>query len=577
VARPLLERAWVGARIKRLLYQRDTMAAQDGDLREALRHQIIDLSTKHRVLCDFTALLVLETEADYARFHIDRRALSDILTVGATGIEVLNRRAGSSDQMVLQPVRPPMNPGREEDDRNVEDAKDEVSRPSDRAKNKRAAVEREAGGASVQTSSPARAPAKSMEQKAEERPSAPATEENEKSSMARGGQARPMSGAAPGAAAQPEPAMAPPPAPRPAREAPRMRPPVNSDEEASRDGRSDRMMARRAPVLVARPEVPREEAPERFVNPYEGKLHEVMELLKHQRANEALRTAQKWREGDAGDVLALIALGEVYEAMGEWRQAARAYGSILDLFPGRADLRRFAGSRLERVALKWQPSLELAADTFGKARASRADHPNSHRFLAYAQLRLGRFSEAFETIVGATTQQYPRDRFRGVENILADDVGLIAAAWIAKEPSKKPELLRRLSSMGVELPTQASLRFVLSWETDANDVDFHIHDAQGGHAWYSQRQLPSGGELYADVTTGYGPECFAIPLESKRRVYPYRLRAHYYSRGPMGYGMGKLQIVEHDGNGGLKFVDRPFVIMVDGAFVDLGVVSGPLR
>jgi hypothetical protein len=41
----------------------------------------------------------------------------------------------------------------------------------------------------------------------------------------------------------------------------------------------------------------------------------------------------------------------------------------------------------------------------------------------------------------------------------------------------------------------------------------------------------------------------------------------------MGYGMGKLEILEHDGKGGLKFTERPFVIMVDRAFVDLGTVS----
>src|SRR5262249_33390763 len=74
--RPLLERAWVNARIQRLMQQRETVAAKDPDLRDALVHQIVDLSTKHRVLCDFTGLLVLETEQDYARFHIDRRALA---------------------------------------------------------------------------------------------------------------------------------------------------------------------------------------------------------------------------------------------------------------------------------------------------------------------------------------------------------------------------------------------------------------------------------------------------------------------------------------------------------------------
>ena len=38
----------------------------------------------------------------------------------------------------------------------------------------------------------------------------------------------------------------------------------------------------------------------------------------------------------------------------------------------------------------------------------------------------------------------------------------------------------------------------------------------------------------------------------------------------MGYGMGKLEIIEHDGKGGLTFEERPFVVMRDRAFVDLG-------
>jgi uncharacterized protein YfaP (DUF2135 family) len=30
---------------------------------------------------------------------------------------------------------------------------------------------------------------------------------------------------------------------------------------------------------------------------------------------------------------------------------------------------------------------------------------------------------------------------------------------------------------------QASLLFVLVWETDANDVDIHIYDAKNNHAY----------------------------------------------------------------------------------------------
>jgi hypothetical protein len=38
----------------------------------------------------------------------------------------------------------------------------------------------------------------------------------------------------------------------------------------------------------------------------------------------------------------------------------------------------------------------------------------------------------------------------------------------------------------------------------------------------------------------------------------------------MGYGMGLLEIQKFDGQGGLSFEDRPYVIMNDHAFVDLG-------
>jgi uncharacterized protein YfaP (DUF2135 family) len=134
-------------------------------------------------------------------------------------------------------------------------------------------------------------------------------------------------------------------------------------------------------------------------------------------------------------------------------------------------------------------------------------------------------------------------------------------------------VLRHLAEVGATLETGPSLRFVLTWETDANDVDFHIKDARGGHAYYGAQELPSGGTLYADVTTGYGPECFAVPSPSKDRTPSYRLKVQYYAQGPMGYGMGMVQIVRHDGRGGLVFEERPFVIMNGGSETDLGAVS----
>jgi len=191
-------------------------------------------------------------------------------------------------------------------------------------------------------------------------------------------------------------------------------------------------------------------------------------------------------------------------------------------------------------------------------------------------VRQNRLAEAFDVIAEGEHRHYPSGRFAGVEQILREDLGLIAAAWLHQEPNRRDEVLKRLERAGVPLDTRRSLRFVLNWETDANDVDFHIYDNKQHHAYYRDKQLATGGGLYADVTTGYGPECFTIRGPAAGRGAPYHLQAHYYSRGPMGYGMGKLQIIDHDGHGNLRFDERPFVIMQDGAFVDLGQVGATL-
>ena len=119
-----------------------------------------------------------------------------------------------------------------------------------------------------------------------------------------------------------------------------------------------------------------------------------------------------------------------------------------------------------------------------------------------------------------------------------------------------------------------STRFMLSWESDANDVDLHVWDKHDNHAYFSELALASGGALIADVTTGYGPECFT--MYGRRSAYPYRLMVHYYRRGPMGYGMGTVQIVQHDGAGELRFDARPFVIMRDDAWAELVTLRHPL-
>jgi hypothetical protein len=562
VERPLLERAWVGAKIESLLEKERTAGPS-----EALSKEILSLSTQFRVLSPKSALLVLETDGDYRRFGIDRRALADVLVADGGRVSLLKRSVPAPPKPVIPlpqvvSAKPPAKP----------------KPPAPKATAARPTTRSGAWGGDALGNDPMSARGNMWGEEIGDSFGAGGLG---LTGIGEGGGGRSEgiglgrigtighgagTGSSPGfgsgdgssqVVSQRSPAAAVAPPPPPPEAAPR------------------RNRASRAADEAVTPEVtnspPDGEPDIQRADPYTGQFKVVMELIAAGRLDEAVGTAFAWRKRDPGDVLALVALGEGFEAAGDALQAARCYGSIIDLFPSRADMRRFAGERLERISARW--AHELAKDTYEKAEEQRPDHPASYRLYAYSLLRRGEPERAFEAIVRGLGRGYPQGRFAGVERILAEDLGLIGAAWAKAEPSRAADILRRIRDEGGLIEDQPSLRFVLHWETDANDVDFHIRDAKGNHAYYGRPKLRSGGVLYADVTTGYGPECFTIREPPGKRAGPYVLQANYYSRGPMGYGMGKLQVIEHDGKGGLVFEERPFVVMNDRAYVDLGRIE----
>lgn len=540
----LLERAAVRAEIARLTQERLDLAQAQTAERDRLRERIIDLSTRYRVLSDFTGLLVLETEDDYRRFGIERTALADILTVGPKGLAIVSR-----DRPVVLSVA---DEGGETDEQRPE------------TKQKVAEI-----GAELSELSKATLGGRPDD----DGPPEDAKPDNDADGIADKFDLMPMEEAEEAAAGRPRamrpPSAAPAPPPPP--------PPPGADPSAPSIGafgpNDATLRVRPGPVAAESPRAEaaqeeRAQAPEPTgPPPLAGRFAAIAERIAKGNREQAVVDALTWQNEEPGDVMALVALGESLEAIGQPLLAARCYGSVLDLFPARADLRRFAASRLERLP----GALGLAVDAYRRAVDLRPDHLTGHRALAYSLLRGGRLPEAFEALEKGLQQSYPEGRFREGDRVLREDLGLVGAAWLAREPARRSEVQRRLAAAGARIEDEPSLRFVLSWETDANDVDFHIYDADGGHAFFSNPTLPSGGELYADVTTGYGPECFNIPGGGK--AGPYRVRLHYYSRGPMGYGMGKLEVVRHDGRGGIALEERPFVVMNDGAYVDIGEIA----
>jgi hypothetical protein len=616
--RPLLERSWAQAKIQSLIEAPTADAA-------TTKRDIVTLGTRHRILSEHTAMLVLETDADYARFGIDRKATREVLSVQDGRIAVLRgsrEPVDGKDYGVLQTATPAssssaspragekndtardpntnakgkpkdepkgyffddqLTPDGLEDSSETTATKEQLDRrrtPTEPPKPKTPTID-VSGAVTVPPVTPEPTPLPSTK--------TAATVEGD---VAKAPELKPPSNGGEARKEQPPPA----PHPRPvATTAPRPKPVAPSggkqrlqqhddDDHDVRSGDELAQQQRPVPPTLPAPTAtspqaaqtpsPTTESPAAEAKPYEGRFKIVMDLLARGEKDAALVEARRWHAEEPGDILALVALGEALEAKGDLRSAARAYGSILELHPSRADSRRFAGERLERLA---DPSaLRLAVDTFAKALAQRPDHPSSHRLYALALLRQHEYERAFIALQTGAMRTYPAGRFVGADRILREDLGLVAAAWTHAEPRRAHEIHERLRAAGGQEETEPSLRFVLVWETDANDVDFHIRDSRGGHAYYSAKDLPSGGSLYSDVTTGYGPECFTVRKPVGQRAYPYTVQANYFARGPMGYGMGKLELVEHDGKGNLTFDERPFVVMADHAYIDLGAVSGPI-
>ena len=501
---PLVERAIGGAEIRELEAK---LASAPADKRAGLRQLIAQKSVENRVISSETSLLVLETPADYARYGIEQRSLADVLVVGPHGL-VRHHRDAPSLQIASPPPEEPrkrMIGGQSED-------KDDGDGHFKTVEREKLAVEN-----FTATTTDRRA----------------ALDEAQVAGVL-GGEATKS-------------------------------PSTGRDEDRPSMGMGDGVaaasggMAEDAPPSEQESPWPPKNSPVALT----GELATIEAAVHGKHIDQALTRARAWHAKEPGNVLALIGLGDALEASNAPAMAARIYGSIIDLFPGRADMRRFAGERLARI----QQS-DLIIDTYRRAVLDRPDHMTGHRLLAYALVRAHRPAEAFAAVLDALDQPYRNDSYAGGMRTLGDDAGMIGASWIASDPTKRKEVEAALAKRDLKLPTSASTRFILYWETDANDVDFHIQDARGGHAFYGAKTLRSGGELYADITTGYGPECFAI--QGTPKAGPYRLSINYYSQGPMGYGMGLLEIQKFDGKGGLAFEDRPYVIMNDQAYVDLG-------
>ncbi len=300
-----------------------------------------------------------------------------------------------------------------------------------------------------------------------------------------------------------------------------------------------------APESAPEPRVPGPEPKHRAPSP--EPYAEVMALLPAH-AQQALERAVEWHLEAPFEPLPLLAVGEAYAIANDASQVPRVYGSLIDLYPANAEMLRLAASLLQMQ--REQSSVTTAVEALDRAIALQPERPSSHRLLAYALLRAQREAEALAAVERgiAVLPNGP------AQLVLRHDAGLIAAAWIRKEPAKRTVILSHLIPLGVTVETQPSLTFSLYWESEA-DVALSVSGSRGS------------------VPLSF-PSVAIVRGEPRTRAYPYRPCARVGGLGPLGFTAGHLEIVEHDGKGGLWFAGRSFVVTKAGE-VELGEIARP--
>jgi tetratricopeptide (TPR) repeat protein len=495
---PLLEREAYRAYLE-YLAEREANEASEA-VRRALATEQVKISTEQRVVIPRTTMLVLETEWDYQRFGLDRRALAAILTIDAGGIARLDRQPINVPQVnrITKAAPPPPRPRVEETGRNVGGV---------------------VGGAvSEAITVTANAPTVSQDwttvsMNAEGRYSV---------DFDAGWLGAP---AAPVMSAPTQREVA-----RVAESSPRPRPQHDEPSDISwthlRKPTDDEVADLRKKLK----DDPRDRAT------YNA-LGEALAARSEWRALREL--ALRWQPYDPENPQLYELLGVADEHLDLDGEAARAIASLIEVAAAKPELLQRAGVLLLRLN-----QARIAETPLRRALELRPDRVNSYRHLALMLWQQGRYEEAARILEQATKQTFP-NWYGDAQRVVREELGYIYRGWLVKDPSRRDEIAERARDHNVSLERRDALRVSIAWETDANDVDLHVVDPKGEECFYSHDKTATGLALYQDITQGLGPE-----VVRTARVVPgtYHVGVNYFAAGPMGVSRGIVVIVRDRGD-----------------------------
>ena len=126
-------------------------------------------------------------------------------------------------------------------------------------------------------------------------------------------------------------------------------------------------------------------------------------------------------------------------------------------------------------------------------------------------------------------------------------------------------------ALALLVPTTAQAateRARITWDT-ATDIDLHVYDEAGAHAYYASPNAIPSSTLSSDNTVGFGPESFSDD-EDPGTARTFRFSACYYPSIDAGPTVVSATITNGDGSSSASSV----VLNAPGDCVDLGTSTG---
>jgi tetratricopeptide (TPR) repeat protein len=243
-------------------------------------------------------------------------------------------------------------------------------------------------------------------------------------------------------------------------------------------------------------------------------------------AEETHRAA---RQKTPEDLLVFYDLSGARHRAGDLLGAARAISSVVELRPMDPEALRLAGFVLIGQGL-YQP----AAEVLGRLRATRSFEVQVYMEEATALLETGRLADAarnYEIVLARHWDRHQQEAEAGRQQYAQLLARVLQSS--ALDANSRPLVERRLAALGGR-QERTDLQYTIHWSVDDIDIDLWVTGPDGEKCFYSNPATRSGGRLFWDTTTGYGPELFQQARADRGR---WLAQVHYFSNNSVQWAI----------------------------------------